>query len=104
MSTLRDRLQISPDRLEAINQVLLNPETGVVNRFLEVVEKYGTPEEINRQAREARQLENLLQKVQGNSARSPPGPGMAAGKSSPGSVPQRLGLQEEGVGRQSGGD
>jgi len=63
MSTLRDRLQISPDRLEAINQVLLNPETGVVNRFLEVVEKYGTPEEINRQAREARQLENLLQKV-----------------------------------------
>ena len=63
MSTLRDRLQISPDRLEAINQVLLNPESGVVNRFLEVVEKYGTPEEINRQAREARQLENLLQKV-----------------------------------------
>ena len=61
---LRERLKISPDRLQAINQILLDPDMKVVDEFLEVVAKYGTPEEINRQAREARRLENLLAKVE----------------------------------------
>ena len=60
---LRKRLQISPDRLDALNAVLLNPDMRVVNDFLEVVEKYGTPEEINAQAAAARQLPVLRQKV-----------------------------------------
>ncbi|MBE9525242.1 MAG: hypothetical protein IMY76_09085, partial [Chloroflexi bacterium] len=63
MTDLRDRLKISPDRIEEINAVLLNPDMRVMNEFLEVVAKYGTPEEINAKAREARKMENLLAKV-----------------------------------------
>ena len=64
MTDLRSRLKISPDRLEAINNILLNPDMTVINDFLAVVEKYGTPEEINNKADQARKLDNLLAIVQ----------------------------------------
>jgi hypothetical protein len=35
----------------------------IINDFLDVVQKYGTPEEINAKANEARKMENLLAKV-----------------------------------------
>jgi len=60
---LRKALRIPYSRLDEINAVLLNPETRVVNDLLEVVAKYGTPEEINRKARAASQLPALLQRV-----------------------------------------
>ena len=60
---LRDKLHIAPDRLAAINEVLLNPDMRVVNDLLAVVAKFGTPEEINARAAEAGQVENLLAKV-----------------------------------------
>ena len=59
----RELLKIPSDRLDAINEVLMNPDTQIVNAFLDVVAKYGTPEEINRKAAEARNLENLYAKV-----------------------------------------
>ncbi len=61
---LRQLLKIPYDRVDDLNAILLNPDMGVVNNVLEVVEKYGTPEEINRKARQAAQLSNLLQKVE----------------------------------------
>ncbi|OGO39290.1 MAG: hypothetical protein A2W35_08855 [Chloroflexi bacterium RBG_16_57_11] len=57
-------LKIPYDRLDGLNAVLLDPDMQVLNNFLEVVQKYGTPEEINRKAAEARQLPNLLKKVE----------------------------------------
>jgi len=60
---LRELLAIPYARLDAVNEVLLNPDTKIINAFLEVVKKYGTPEEINSKAREARSLENLFAKV-----------------------------------------
>ncbi len=60
---LRKRLMIPTDRLDDINAVLLDPDMRVVNDFLAVVEKWGTPEEINRKARQARELPALLEKV-----------------------------------------
>ena len=60
---LRSLLKIPNERLDVINQVLLDPDMDVVNRFLEVVEKYGTPDEINRKAEEARQLPALKDRV-----------------------------------------
>ncbi len=57
---MQNRLKISPDKLDAINEILLNPKMEVINDFLEVVAKYGTPEEINAKANKARKLENLL--------------------------------------------
>jgi len=60
---LRELFKIPYDRLDDINAVLLNPETKVIEDFLAVVEKYGTPQEINRKAKTARQVKNLLAKV-----------------------------------------
>jgi hypothetical protein len=60
---LQKLLEIPYDRLNAINEILLNPDTKIVHAFLDVVRKYGTPEEINRKAAEARKLENLYAKV-----------------------------------------
>ncbi len=64
MTDLRKLLAIPYDRLDSINAVLLDPDSRVMNDFLAVVAKYGTPQEINRKHREARKLENLLKKVQ----------------------------------------
>ncbi len=61
---IRQRLKISPDRLADINAILLNPDMRVINDFLAVVSKYGSPEEINRKAEEARQLPALLNRVE----------------------------------------
>ncbi len=61
---LRQRLQIPADRIEAINEVLLGSQMRVVDDFLAVVAKYGSPEEINRKAAQARQLPALLRKVE----------------------------------------
>jgi hypothetical protein len=60
----REMLKIPADRLEAINAVLLDPQSKVMQAFMDVVAKYGTPEEINRKANQARKLENLFKKVE----------------------------------------
>jgi len=56
-------LKIPYSRLDDINDLFVNPDMRVVNDFLAVLEKYGTPEEINRKAEQARQLPVLLDKV-----------------------------------------
>ena len=61
MTDIRSRLKIPSERLDEINAVLLNPDMRVMNDFLDVVAKYGTPEEINAKGLEARKLENLLE-------------------------------------------
>jgi hypothetical protein len=60
---VRDRLEITSEVLDAINALLLDPDSRVVNDFLAVVEKHGTVEEINRKAREARKLSNLMARL-----------------------------------------
>jgi hypothetical protein len=60
---LRKRLAISPDRLDAVNALLLDPDSRVVNDLLEVVSRYGTPEEINRKAEQARDPDRLQERV-----------------------------------------
>jgi hypothetical protein len=60
---LRKRLEISPDKLDAVNALLLNPDMRVIDDFLEVVAIYGTPEEINAKAEAARQLPALRKRV-----------------------------------------
>jgi len=60
---LRQRLKISTGRLDEINALLLDPDTRVIDDFLAVVEKYGTPEEINRKAADARELPHLMARL-----------------------------------------
>jgi hypothetical protein len=60
----RELLNIPSNRLDAINAILLDPESKIMSAFFDVVAKYGSPEEINAKANEARKYENLLKKVQ----------------------------------------
>ncbi|NTW09698.1 MAG: hypothetical protein HGA28_09070, partial [Anaerolineaceae bacterium] len=68
MTDPRTLLQIPASRLDAVNKVLLDPNSRVMNDFLALVAKYGTADEINRKHRESRKLENLLKQVE---ARAP---------------------------------
>ncbi len=61
---LREQLKISSERLDIINQVLINPNLQVIDDLLNVVAKYGTPEEINEKAKQAAELPELLQRVE----------------------------------------
>lgn len=63
MKDLREKLKISAAQLDEINALLLDPSTQVINDFLEVVAKYGTVEEINRKAIEARSLPDLMARL-----------------------------------------
>jgi hypothetical protein len=60
---LRQRLAIPLERLQPLNNVLLNPESRLVNDLLDMVLSYGTPEEINRKAKEASRPENLRSRL-----------------------------------------
>jgi len=62
--SLNNLLKIPGERLEAVNALLLDPNSKVMKAFLDVVAKYGTPEEINRKAAQARTLESLYKKVE----------------------------------------
>ncbi|RLC76720.1 MAG: hypothetical protein DRI61_12770 [Chloroflexi bacterium] len=61
---MRNLLEIPASCVDEINALLLDPNNQAINGFLEVVEKYGTPEEINRKAEEARQLPNLMARLE----------------------------------------
>jgi hypothetical protein len=63
MTDLRDRLAIPTSRLDDLNLFLLDPSARIVNDLLAVVARYGTPDEINRRAREAGALPALLDRV-----------------------------------------
>ena len=60
---LLGRLRLPAGRLEELNSALFNADMRVMSDFLDVVEKYGPPEQINRQAEKARQLPALLEQV-----------------------------------------
>ena len=60
---LRNRLAIPGSRLDGLNAFLLDPDARIVNDLLAVVARYGTPDEINRRAREAGALPALLDRV-----------------------------------------
>ncbi len=63
MTDLQHRLEIPKAYLDEVNHVLLDPNSEVMQKFLAVVAKYGTPEEINRKHRQSRRLEHLLDLV-----------------------------------------
>jgi hypothetical protein len=62
-SDLQRRLAIPAGRLDELNAFLLDPASRIVGDLLAVVARYGTPEEINRRAREAGALPALLDRV-----------------------------------------
>ena len=60
---IRNKLRIEEKRLEEINALLMDPNNKVVNDLLSIIEKYGGPNEINKKARDASKLENIIAKL-----------------------------------------
>ncbi|MCF2137089.1 MAG: hypothetical protein K9W43_07555 [Candidatus Thorarchaeota archaeon] len=65
----RDRLKIHPDRLEEINDFLVGEDNPLISDLLAVIDKYGGVDEINRRAREARELDNLMSILEAKKSR-----------------------------------
>ena len=61
---LRENLRISEENLNEINKFLLQENNPLIDRLIDVVEKYGGIEEINRKAKEARKLDNLMTRLE----------------------------------------
>jgi len=64
LSALRKHLRIKEEKLKEINSLLLKEDSPLINSLLEVVEKYGSVDEINRRARENRKLGNIMAKLE----------------------------------------
>ncbi len=60
---IRELLRIPTSRLDDINDVLLDPNMTVVEEFLKVVAKYGSPEEINQKAKTASDIGSLRKRL-----------------------------------------
>ncbi|MDE3090481.1 MAG: hypothetical protein KGJ80_13955 [Chloroflexota bacterium] len=60
---LRKQLKIPARNLAAINDLLLDPKSKLINDVLKVIAKHGTIDEINRQSEEARSLPNLMARL-----------------------------------------
>ena len=62
--TDRQKLRISPNRIDEINDFLLDEKNPLVTGLFDVIEKHGGIEEINRKAEDARRLDSLLEKLE----------------------------------------
>jgi hypothetical protein len=60
---LYDSLRLPAGRLDELNAAIFSPDSRALNDFLEVVERYGSPEAINRKSEASRQLPALLERV-----------------------------------------
>jgi len=69
LADLRRRLTITESQVREINDFLVRKDNELVNALLEVVDKHGGVREINRRAKEAGKLENLLARLR--KAKSP---------------------------------
>jgi hypothetical protein len=64
MSDLRKKLKIPDKALKIVNDFLLDEKNPLINDLLTIVEKYGSVEEINKKAEEARKMESLIAKLE----------------------------------------
>jgi hypothetical protein len=64
LADLRERLKIDEGNLREINEFLLQKNNPLVNAVLQIVEKYGGVDEINRKAKEARRIESLMGRLE----------------------------------------
>jgi hypothetical protein len=63
LADLRGKLKIHEENLKEINKFLLRKDNPLVNGLFKIVEKYGGVAEINRKAKEARKIDNLMDRL-----------------------------------------
>lgn len=66
MTDDRLRLEIEEERLVEINEFLLKKDNPLIDSLLEILDKYGSAQQINRKAKESRRLENLVSRLEKN--------------------------------------
>jgi len=64
LDSLTEKLRIKEDNLKEINDFLLRKDNSLTNGLFKIIEKYGGVEDINRKAKEARKLENLVKRLE----------------------------------------
>lgn len=64
LKSFKEKLLISERRLEEVNAFLMREDNPLVKGILEIIDKHGGVEEINRKARENSQLENLMARLE----------------------------------------
>jgi len=64
LDSLGEKLRIKEDNLKEINDFLLRKDNPLTNGLFKIIEKYGGVEDINRKAKEARKLENLMKRLE----------------------------------------
>ena len=64
MNTPTEKLKITEDSLKEVNGFLMRKDNPFINGLLEIVEKHGGVDEVNRKAREACKLENLMRRLE----------------------------------------
>jgi hypothetical protein len=63
LTELRNKLKIEEKNLKKINDFILNENNPLINNLLDIIEKYGGVDEINRKAREACKVESLMARL-----------------------------------------
>lgn len=64
LDDLRERLRVKEKTLKEINDFILREDNPLVRGLLEIVEKHDGIDEINRKAKEARKLENIMSRLE----------------------------------------
>ncbi|MEM3735694.1 MAG: hypothetical protein QXH40_03755 [Candidatus Bathyarchaeia archaeon] len=64
MKALREKLLIDERNVKEVNAFLLREDNPLINGVLEIIDKYGGVEEINRKAKENGKLENLMKRLE----------------------------------------
>ena len=64
MVELRSKLKIQEQNLEEVNRFLGAKNNPLVDALLNIVDKYGGVDEINRRAMDARKVENLMARLE----------------------------------------
>jgi hypothetical protein len=63
LNAFREKLRIKEEDLKEINDFIMREDNPLVNNLVEIVEKHGGVNEINRKAQEARKLKNLMERL-----------------------------------------
>jgi len=61
---LRNLLAIDKKRLDEINRFILDEDNPLINDFLDVVDTYGGPDQINKKAKESGKIDNLMPRLE----------------------------------------
>lgn len=64
MGDIREKLTISKENLESVQKFFLDENNPFINDLIQVIDKYGGVNEINKKFEESRKLENLYKKLE----------------------------------------